>query len=86
MGYYSAIKRNKIGSFGEIWIDQEFVIQSGSESCSVLSDSMRSQELHSPWNYPGQNTGMGSLSFLQGIFPNQGSNPGLPHCRWILSS
>ena len=27
---------------------------------------------------------MGSLSLLQGIFPAQGSNPGLPHCRWIL--
>ena len=26
----------------------------------------------------------GSLSPLQGIFPTQGSNPGLPHCRWIL--
>ena len=42
--------------------------------------------IHSPWNSPGQNTGMGSLSFLQGIFPNQGSNPGLPHCRQILYS
>ena len=31
-----------------------------------------------------KNTGMGSLSLLQGIFPTQGSNPGLPHCRWIL--
>ena len=39
---------------------------------------------HSPWNSPGQNTGVGSLSLLQGIFPNQGSNPGLPHCRRIL--
>ena len=39
---------------------------------------------HSPWNSPGQNTGVGSLSLLQGIFPNQGSNPGLPHCRQIL--
>ena len=29
------------------------------------------------------NTGVGSLSLLQGIFPTQGSNPGLPHCRWI---
>ena len=38
---------------------------------------------HSPWNSPGQNTGVGSLSLLQGIFPNQGSNPGLPHCRQI---
>ena len=27
---------------------------------------------------------MGSLSLLQGIFPIQGSNPGLPHCRRIL--
>ena len=40
--------------------------------------------LQSPWNSPGQNTGMGSLSLLQGIFPTQGSNPGLPHCRRIL--
>ena len=39
--------------------------------------------LYSPWNSPGQNTGVGSLSLLQGIFPTQGSNPGLPHCRWI---
>ena len=38
----------------------------------------------SPWNSPGQNTGVGSLSLLQGIFPTQGSNPGLPHCRRIL--
>jgi len=33
---------------------------------------------------PDQNTGAGSLSLLQGIFPTQGSNPGLPHCRRIL--
>ena len=39
---------------------------------------------YSPWNSPGQNTGVGSLSLLQGIFPAQGSNPGLPHCRQIL--
>jgi len=32
----------------------------------------------------GQNTGVGSLSLLQGIFPAQGLNPGLPHCRVIL--
>ena len=38
----------------------------------------------SPWNSPGQNTGMGSLSLLQGIFPTQGSNPGLLCYRWIL--
>ena len=55
-----------------------------SESCSVMSDSLRTHSLYSPWNSPVQNTGLGSLSFLQGIFPTQGSNPGLPHCRWIL--
>ena len=33
-----------------------------------------------PWNSPGQNTGVGSLSLRQGIFPAQGSNPGLLHC------
>ena len=32
----------------------------------------------------GQNTGVDSCSLLQGIFPTQGSNLGLPHCRWIL--
>ena len=41
-------------------------------------------ELYNPWDSPGQNTGVGSLSLLQGIFPTQGSNPGLPHCRRIL--
>ena len=41
-------------------------------------------ELYSPWNSPGQNTGLGSPSLLQGIFPTQGPNPGLPHCRRIL--
>ena len=55
-----------------------------SESYSVVSNSLQPHGLYSPWNSPGQNTGMGSLSFLQGIFPTQGSNPGLLHCRWIL--
>ena len=55
-----------------------------SESHSVMSDSLWPHGLYSPWNSPGQNTGVGSLSFLQGIFPSKGSNPGLPHCRQIL--
>jgi len=54
------------------------------ESHSVLSNSLRPHGLYSPWNSPGQNTGVGSLSLLQGIFPTQGSNPGLPHCKRIL--
>ena len=40
--------------------------------------------LYRPWNYPGQNTRVGSRSLLKGIFPTQGSNPGLWHCRWIF--
>ena len=55
-----------------------------SESHSVVSNSLWTQGLYSPWNSPGQNTGVGSPSLLQGIFPTQGSNPGLPHCRKIL--
>ena len=58
--------------------------ESESESHSVMFDSLRLHGLYSPWNSPGQNTGMGSLSRLQGIFPTQGSNPGLPHYRRIL--
>ena len=50
----------------------------------VVSDSLRPHRLYSPWNSPGQNTGVGSLSLLQGIFPTQGSNPGLLHYRRIL--
>ena len=57
---------------------------SESESRPVVSDSLWPHSLYSPWNSPGQNTGVGSLSLLQRIFPTQGSNPGVPLCRWIL--
>ena len=40
--------------------------------------------LYSPRKSPGQNTEVGSCSLLQRIFPTQGSNPGIPNCRWIL--
>ena len=49
-----------------------------------MSNSLWPHGLHSPWNSPCQNIGVGSLSLLQGIFPTQVSNPGLPHCTWIL--
>ena len=39
-----------------------------------------------PWNSLGQNTRVGSFSLLQGIFPTQGSNPGLPHYRGIFTN
>ena len=53
-------------------------------SHSVMSDSLWPHGLYSPWNSPGQNTVVGSLSPLQGIFLTQGSNPCLPHCRQTL--
>ena len=55
-----------------------------SESRSVMSDSLQPHGLYSPQNSPDQNTGVDSLSLLQGIFLTQGSNPGLLHCRQIL--
>ena len=58
--------------------------KSGSESHSVVSDSWQPHALCSPWNSPGQNTGVGSCSLLQGVFSTQRSNLGLLHCRWIL--
>ena len=58
--------------------------ESESESRSVVSDSLRPHGLYSPWNSPGQNTGVSNLSLLQGVFPTQGSNPGLLHYGWIL--
>ena len=52
------------------------------QSCLTLGP----HGLYSPWNSPGQNTGVGSLAVLQEIFPIQGLNPGLPHCRATCSS
>ena len=54
------------------------------ESRSVVSNSLRPHGLCNPWNSPGQNTGVDSLSLLQGIFPTQELNPGFQHCRRIL--
>ena len=59
-------------------------VWSESESRSVTSNTLWPHGLHSPWNSLGQNTGVGSLSLLQGIFPTQGLNLGFPHSRQIL--
>ena len=60
------------------------VKQKWSEHRSVGSDSLQPHGLYSPWNFPGQNAWVDSLSLLQGIFPTQGSNPGVPYRRQIL--
>ena len=49
-----------------------------------MSYSLLPHGLHSPWNSPGQNTGVGRLSLLQGIFPTQELNSCLLHCRWTV--
>ena len=61
-----------------------YVLGNQCESHSVVSDSLRPHGPYSPWNSPSQNTGAGSCSLLQWIFPTRGSNPGLLHCRSIL--
>ena len=55
----------------------------------VVSDSLRPQRLEPtsllhPWDFPGKSAGVGCYFLLQEIFPTQGLNPGLPHCRQTL--
>ena len=83
MEYCSALnkKKREVLLFSTSWVNLgDVVLSEISESCSVMSD----YGLYRPRNSPGQNTGVGSLSLLQGIFPTQGWNPGLPHCWQIL--
>ena len=54
-----------------------------SESRLVVYDPLQPHGLYSPWNSLSQNTGVGSTTLLQGIFPTQGLNPGLLHCKGI---
>ena len=64
-----------VGRFFTVWATRE------AQSRSVMFNSLQLHRLHNPWNSLGQNTGVGGLFLLEGIFPTQGSNPGLPHCR-----
>ena len=52
-------------------------------SCIQLLDSSLTSLLHL-WDFPGKNTGVGCHCLLQEIFPTQGLNPGLLHCRQML--
>ena len=65
-------------------LNQYLIKQCEIESRSVLSDSLQAYGLYSPWNSLGQHTGVGSHFLLQGVFPTQGSNLDLQHCRQIL--
>ena len=71
-----------LSSLSQSWLHYELCV-----SCSVVCSSWWSPglwltKLLCPWNSPGKNTGVDCLSLLHGIFPTQGLNPGLPHCRW----
>ena len=59
-----------------------FVAQLSLTLCNPMDCSQPSSSIHG--DSPGRNTGVGCHSFLQGIFPSQGLNPDLLHCRWIL--
>ena len=59
--------------------------ESESESHSVMSNSAtHALQLFPPWDFPGKSTGVGCHFLLQGTFPTQGWNPGLPDCRQTL--
>ena len=85
-------KRNAIWNMGvnvSFLAESGFILRKQENSLEkvkvrVASDSLWPHWLYSPWNSPGQNTGVGSLSLLHRIFPTQGLNSGLLHCRQIL--
>ena len=58
------------------------VTQLGLTLCNPMDCNSPGSSVHG--DSPGKNTGVGCHALLQGICPNQVSNPGLPHCRWIL--
>ena len=78
-GHYSSLRHYGIYLLNPLW---HLVAQ----SCLTLRDphGLQSTSLLCPWDSPGKNTGVGCHALLQGIFPTQGSNPGLQHCREIL--
>ena len=58
------------------------VTQSCPTLCNPMDHGLPGSSVYG--DSPVKNTGVGCHALLQGIFPTQGSNPGLPHCRWIL--
>ena len=67
------------------WSSRSDQIRSVAQSCPTLCDPMDCSppgSVHG--DSPGKNAEIGCHILLQGIFPTQGSKPGLPHCRWIL--
>ena len=59
---------------------------SGEKSLSLSYSWTVAYQALPPWDFPGKSTGVGCHFLLQGIFPTQGLNPGLPHCRLYHST
>ena len=80
--------------FCKVFFSVVFSLDVQCVSLSVLSDTLwpcvlKPARLLCLWNSPGKNTGVGSQSLLQRIFPTQGLNPGLPHQAdstiWVIN-
>ena len=97
--YDPALKRNELVRHGNtwrklkcIWLSEISQFEKAAYHVKVsvtwwyltLCDTMDPTRLLCPWNFPGKNTGVGCHSLLQWIFPTQGLNLGLLHCRQIL--
>ena len=74
-----AVVREEINWGCAVWCS---VIQSRPTLCNPMDCSQPGSFVHG--DSPGKNTGVGYHALLQGIFPTQGLNSGLPHCEWIL--
>ena len=76
---YSEICVCLVGGWVGVWAN----------ACSVVSNSLwphglQPTRLLHPWDFPGKSIGMDCYFLFQRIFPTQGSNLGLPHCRQTL--
>ena len=79
---------HKIGNC-KIFLSANIIYPSSEVAQTCMSDSsgphgLQPSRLLCPWDFPGKSTGVGCHFLLQGIFPNQGLNLGLPHCRQTL--
>ena len=77
--FYVFSHRGHCGILSRISCVKSYLTLCDPMDCSLSDSSVRGDS-------PEKNTGVGCYALLQGIFPTQGSNPGLPHCRWILYS
>ena len=82
-GFQLLMGRVELGVSLRHLMKESEVAQSCPTLCNPVDYSPSTRLLHS-WDSPGKNTGVGCHFLLQGIFPTQGSNPGLLHCRQML--